>query len=91
MALAAVGLTVMGFLVGYVASTGRTFDAVFKRLVGIERPGVIWGVFVIAVVIGFMPLLVVTQGNPIPILEDAFIPKARWSSIFQRGRFRRGP
>jgi hypothetical protein len=85
--LLAVALTVLGFLAGYQASAGRMFEPLFRRLVTIERPGVIWGVFMFALFVGFVPLFYVTQGNPIPILEDAFVPKSRWSSPFQRGRF----
>ncbi|MCR9200675.1 MAG: oligosaccharide repeat unit polymerase [Planctomycetaceae bacterium] len=80
-------LCVMSFLAVYHNSQGGIFDTVFRRLGGIDSPRLLWNVFIAACLIGFLPLFYVTEGNPIPILEDAFLPKARWSSIFRRGRY----
>jgi oligosaccharide repeat unit polymerase len=85
--LMGVGSAVGAFLLGYYATRGGAFDGVFRRLVTIDSPRVIWGVFLFAIFVGFLPLLVVTEGNPLPILEDAFVPKARWTGLFQRNRF----
>ena len=85
--LMGVGCSVGGFLLGYMATRGGAFDGMFRRLVAVDSPRVIWGVFLFALLVGFLPLLVITKGNPLPILEDAFIPKVRWAGPFQRGRF----
>jgi len=85
--LMAVAVCVTGFLAGYTGSRGGAFDGMFRKLVAVDRPRVIWGVFLFAVFAGFLPLLLIAKGNVLLILEDAFVSKARWSSIFQRGRF----
>ena len=85
--LIVVGLCVGSFLAGYSGSRGGIFDGVFRRLVTLESPRLIWGVFLFAIFLGFLPLVVIAKGNLWLIVEDAFFSKARWSSIFQRGRF----
>jgi oligosaccharide repeat unit polymerase len=75
------------FLLGYYSVEGRVFDPVFRRLAIVDRPEILWRVFLLAVSIGFLPLLVIAQGNVLAILEDALVPSARWSGMFQRGRF----
>ena len=80
--------TIACFLFGYRASKGGAFDPLFRRLAGIDSPNLIWRVFLVACVIGFLPLLVVANGDVTLILQDAFMPRSsRWASIFQRGRY----
>jgi hypothetical protein len=86
-ALFCVGLCVSSFLAAYAGTRGGAFDGVFRRLVTIESPRLIWGVFLFAIFLGFLPLLVIVKGNVWLILEDAFTSRGRWSSLFQRGRF----
>jgi oligosaccharide repeat unit polymerase len=85
--LLCVSLCVGSFLAGYSGSNGRVFDGLFRRLVSIESPRLIWGVFLFAIFVGFLPLVVIAKGDVRLILEDAFVSKGRWSSVFQRGRF----
>lgn len=76
------------FLIAYQSSTNaRVFDGLFRRLAAVDRPQILWRVFLGAAAIGFLPLLVIAGGNVLLILEDAFVPRSRWSSIFQRGRY----
>ncbi len=82
-----VGLCVASFLAVYQTTSGGVFDPVFRRLAAMDRPRVIFGVFLIACAIGFTPLLYVTQGNVLRILEDAFTAKERWSGLTARGRY----
>ncbi|MCX7396134.1 MAG: O-antigen ligase [Planctomycetales bacterium] len=87
MGLLSVFLCIGSFLAAYHSTKGGLFDSTFKRLVSIESPRLIWGVFLFAVFVGFLPLMVIAKGNVLLILEDAFMSRGRWSSIFQRGRF----
>ncbi len=80
-------LSVGAFLVGYHNTQGGAFDPLFRRLARIDNPTTIWTVFLIACAIGFLPLMVIAKGNVLLILEDVFVEKNRWSSIFQRGRY----
>ncbi|MBB01753.1 MAG: hypothetical protein CMJ47_03820 [Planctomyces sp.] len=82
-----VALALVSFLCGYGLSKGGAFDPLFRRLSQIDNPRVIWGLFLFACAAGFTPLLVVAKGDVTLILEDAFVPRARWSSVFQRGRY----
>lgn len=75
------------FLAVYHNASGGVFDGAFRRLAAIDRPGLLWQVFVAAVVAGFLPLVVVANGNLLLILQDAFMPDQRWASPFQRGRY----
>ncbi len=86
-ALLSVGLCAGAFLAAYHGTRGGVFDGVFRRLVSVESPRLIWGVFLFALFFGFLPLVVIANGNILLILEDAFTSRGRWSSIFQRGRF----
>ena len=85
--LICVGVCIVSFVTGYGSTKGGVFDPVFRRLANIDNPKVLWGVFIIACMIGFAPLLYLAKGNPLLILEDAFTFKARWSGLFQRGRY----
>jgi len=85
--LVCVGVCIAAFIIGYSSSRGGVFDPVFRRLARIDSPRVLWGVFIIACLIGFAPLLYLAKGNPLLILEDAFTFKARWSGLFTRGRY----
>ncbi len=85
--LVCVGVCIVAFLFGYGSSRGGVFDPVFRRLARIDSPRVLWGVFIIACLIGFAPLLYLAKGNPLLVLEDAFTFKARWSGLFTRGRY----
>ena len=85
--LMSVGLCVIGFLGGYAGSRGGAFDGLFRRLVSVDSPRVIWGVFLFALFMGFLPLVVIAKGNVLLIVEDAFTSRGRWGSLFQRGRF----
>lgn len=87
MGLISIFLCIASFLAAYHSAKGGLFDSTFKRLVSIESPRLIWGVFLFAVFVGFLPLMVIAKGNVLLILEDAFTSRGRWSSIFQRGRF----
>ena len=85
--LLTIGLSLSGFLVIYHGIVAKAFDPIFRRLAKVDQPDVLWRVFVFALFIGFLPLLVVSQGNVIMIIEDAFVASARWSGVFQRGRY----
>lgn len=76
-----------GFLVAYSVSKGGVFDGAFGRMAGIDRPKLVWTFFLIAVGIGFLPLVVIAKGNLMVILDDAFTSRGRWGGAFQRGRF----
>ncbi|HBE71944.1 MAG TPA: hypothetical protein DDW52_27700, partial [Planctomycetaceae bacterium] len=78
---------IFGFVAGYESTRGGIFDGSFRRMAGIDRPKLMWGVFVAAVIIGFAPLLIVSKGNVMLILDDAFRSRGRWGGAFQRGRF----
>ena len=85
--LIAVLLCCFSFLIGYSISKGGIFDSSFRRIAGIDRPKLIWGIFLFAVGLGFLPLIVIAKGNLMLIFDDAFASGNRWSSPFQRGRF----
>jgi oligosaccharide repeat unit polymerase len=53
----------------------------------LNQPQFLWHAFWVTALIGFVPLLVLSRGNIWTIFEDAFYPKPRWSSLFQRGRY----
>lgn len=82
-----VGLCLASFLTIYHSVRSRLFDPMFVRLAMVDRPQVLWRVFLIALAIGFVPMLVIARGDVIAILREAFVPSARWSSLFQRGRY----
>jgi oligosaccharide repeat unit polymerase len=86
-ALMCVVISVFSFLIGYSVTRGGVFDGIFSRLAGIDSPRLLWTVFLFALFIGFFPLFVIAKGNVLAILEDAFVPKSRWSGPFQRGRY----
>jgi oligosaccharide repeat unit polymerase len=86
-ALLSVFLCVGSFLAAYSSTRGGAFDGLFRRLVNIESPRLIWGVFLFALFLGFLPLLVIARGDVLLIVQDAFFSRGRWSSVFQRGRF----
>jgi oligosaccharide repeat unit polymerase len=85
--LSYVAMSVVAFLVGYSQTRARFFDTAFSRLARIDRPSVVFVVFLFALCIGFLPLVVLSKGNLLLILQDAFVPARRWSGPFQRGRF----
>ncbi len=87
LAILCIGVCVAGFLVGYAYSQGGAFIPAFRKLAVVDSPRLIWSVFASAVLVGFLPLVVIAQGNVLLILEDAVVPGSRWSSIFQRGRY----
>lgn len=82
-----VGLAVCSFLFGYSNSRGGVFDGVFKRLASVDSPRLMWTVFLFSLFVGFLPLVVVSKGNILAIVEDGFLPRSRWSGLFQRGRY----
>lgn len=82
-----VGLCLLSFLAAYHTLSSRMFDPMFLRLAKVDRPDVLWKVFLIAIAIGFLPMLAIARGDVVAILRDAFVPNARWSGIFQRGRY----
>jgi oligosaccharide repeat unit polymerase len=86
-ALMCVAVSVLSFLIGYSTSRGGVFDGIFNRLAGVDSPRLMWTVFLLALFIGYLPLVVISNGNILAILEDAFVPKSRWSGQFQRGRY----
>ncbi len=86
-ALVYVAMSVGGFLLAYSGTRSRFFDATFDRIIRIDRPKVVFSVFLFAIAIGFLPLVVLSNGDLTLILKDAFIPGRRWSGVFQRGRF----
>lgn len=76
------------FLIAYNSSRGGVFDPMFRQLAIIDYPRLIWLVFLIALFIGFLPLLVYAEGDVLAILKDAFAPRNnRWGSMFQRSRY----
>jgi oligosaccharide repeat unit polymerase len=75
------------FLAGYSVFQGGVFDPVFRRLVRVDNQRVLWYVFLAVCVIGFMPLLIVAQGDVTAIVKDAFSSGRRWSSLFARNRY----
>ncbi len=87
LAILAVLLSIGTFLIGYASTSPRYFDLIFRRLAKVDRPKLLWRVFLIAIAIGFLPLIAIAKGNVLTILDDAFIPRGRWGGPFQRGRY----
>ena len=85
--LIAVLLCCVSFLIAYTISKGGIFDNSFRRIAGIDRPKLIWSVFLLAIGLGFLPLVVISKGNLMLIIDDTFTSRARWGGPFQRGRF----
>lgn len=80
-------LSAFSFVIFYTSVKGTLFYGTFRRLSKVDNPNLIWGVFIFSICVGFLPLVVVANGNVWLILEDAFLRNERWGSIFQRGRF----
>ena len=80
-------LCTCSFLAAYSSVHGGVFDPVFRRLESLDNPRLLRNIFFAACFVGFLPMLYMTTGNPIPILEDAFLSRARWSGTFARGRY----
>lgn len=84
-----VAMCVASFLAGYfvrrrLAAGNRSLS---DHLGTLEHPDQVWNVFLILTFIGFLPLLFIAKGDLLLIAEDAFMPRKRWSSIFQRARY----
>jgi oligosaccharide repeat unit polymerase len=62
--------------------TGRS--VAFESL---NDPDQLWRVLLLCMGIGLIPLLCIAKGNVLLILQDAFLPQKRWSSLFQRARY----
>ncbi len=85
--LASVALSVVAFVVGYERLRCRLFSLDPACGQALNDRQFLWHTFLMAAVIGFLPLVVLSRGNLWVIVEDAFAPKPRWSSLFQRGRY----
>ena len=72
---------------GYSQTKGGAFDPLFRRLVTIDSPRLLWSVFLIACAVGFLPMLYVANWNPLLIIEDSLVSGRRWSGMFSRGRY----
>lgn len=77
------GAFLLGYHYGY---RGKAFDGFGRRLQLLERPQLLWTVFLIGAAIGFAPLVIVAKGNLLLIIDDALRVK-RWTSVFGRGRY----
>ena len=86
-ALASIGLSVLGFLISYNMVRGEAFKGMFSRLAAIQSPRLVWAVFICAAVVGTLPLIWIANGNLLLLLDDAFVPKKRWASVFQRKQY----
>jgi len=85
--LACVLLCFFNFFLGYHGLKLSRRDGKYLALAELDQPQFLWRAFWVASLIGFVPLMIVSRGNIWTIVEDAFYPKPRWSSLFQRGRY----
>ena len=88
-AIGCVALSVTAFLAGYVLSAkdpaaGRIPNRAMDLL---GNPDHVWNVFLFLTLVGSLPLLWIAKADLRAIFEDAFLPRKRWSSMFQRARY----
>lgn len=83
------GISLAGFLVGYFLrrSPPAFPSATGRALSSTAEENRLWAVFLTSALVGLLPLLWIAEGNLLAILQDAFLPRKRWSSVFQRARY----
>ena len=88
-AVGCVALCLTGFLAGYLLPTKHPpAGTSTKRWIDLlDNPDYVWNVFLFLTLVGIVPLLWIAKGNLLVIFEDAFLPRKRWSSMFQRARY----
>jgi oligosaccharide repeat unit polymerase len=87
-AVLCVVLCLTGFCVGYWRNAVRgSPDRTPWFTQELGCPDRLWTVFVVSMFLGCVPLIWIARGNLLAVLQDAFLPQKRWSSIFQRARY----